>query len=584
MIDYVDEFPIAEELLPPRLIALLKPIGTEKNLRVNVTTRYEFDPYGPNREYVHMIMALSADAGPGNVSQFDEANHGVVHFSRPDVSERGEIKEFDPSVSGLDYIVASQGGSSFYGYHLAEKVWISLGLTPRLIGGGQQKLIYDDLSLPEFGVAEGEVSTEYHYTSKRNVNWTMSNEYLRRYLWMRGAFGVRIFFYQTMLPDHAQIRALMDGKAHVLLRPEGCWYDLDIREHDGSLLIQLWAVVHTVAPDLCSLPSADELYWPGIEGEMTHARADALTDTTHVYLDDQFLERYEQSGFFDSVPVNVEQAWFCSPSYLGQWDFSDCVRVGRNVVRVPMRELYKPKPDREILHAHSYALTPAEVGDLDLTQEHIVSKTGRLVSELLKFGDVISRFGQSFGKAMEAEDIVGIARAEIAANGWHRYPNLAELAQVAPLSMTEQAFLSRCKSIHEIWQRIPNACLRDFLVHAGHKRASIKDLGSLKLLQALTNVLDRLNRDGESIEALSAGTDPDDLTIRNGPLAPLFINNDLRIAHAHSIGKTLIHLEKSGFDIASVNEGYGKALDHIFDGVVAAFFYINEQAEALLHR
>lgn len=584
MINYIDEFPIPAELLPPRLVALLEPAGTDGELRVDVTTRFEFDPYGPNREHIYMIMALAPDAGPGDVSKFDETGHGVVYFSQPAVNGLGQIKEFCPSVSGLDYIVASQGGGSFYSYHLAEKVWIALGLTPRVLGGDQQKLIYDDLSLPEFGVAEGEVSTEYHYTSKRNVNWSMSNEYLRRYLWMRGAYGARLFYYQTLVPDHPQIRELMQGTAHVVLKPKGSWYDLDIREHDGGLLLQIWAMVHAVEPDLCPAPSAEELVWPGIEGAMTHARANALTAMMPVYLDDRFLERYEQSGFFDTVPIKVGQAWFCSPSYLGQWSFTYCVRVGRNMVRVPMRELYKPKPDREILHAHAHVLTPAKVGEFDQAEEHIVSKTGRFACELLRFGEVFSAMGQYFGEDGEPVDIVGISRTEVNANGWHHYPELVRLAQVAPQSMTEQAFLSRCKSIHEIWQKIPNAYLRNLVVHAGHPRAAIKDLGSLKLLQALANVLERLNRDGEGLDAFGAGTDPDDLTLRNASLAPLFVNNDLRIADAHDAGQTLAHLENLDFDIASVNQGYGKALDHVFDGVISAFSHLNGQAEAILNR
>ena len=221
--------------------------------------------------------------------------------------------------------------------------------------------------------------------------------------------------------------------------------------------------------------------------------------------------------------------------------------------------------------------------DVRYAEEHIVSKTGRLESELLGFGEVFSAIGKYFGEDREPIDIVGISRAEINANGWHRYPELVRLAQVAPLNMTEQAFLSRCKSIHEIWQRIPNAYLRNLLVHAGHSRAAIKELGSLKLLQALANVLERLSRDGESLDAFGAGAEPDDLTHRNESLAPLFVNNELRIADAHDAGETLSHLEKLGFDIASVNQGYGKALDHVLDGVISAFSHMKGQADAILN-
>jgi hypothetical protein len=584
MIDYLADFPIGLALLPPRLRSLLEPVGNSPDLRIDVTTRFEFDPYGPALEYVHMIMALDPNSGPESVGNFNETGAGVVYSSQPDISHAGGLKDFNISVSGLDYIVMSRGGGSFYGFQLAEKVLVALGLTPRLLGGEHQKLIYDDLSLPEFGVADGEVSTEYHYTSKRNVNWTMSNEYLRRYLWMRGSYGVRLFFYQSLLPDCQEIRGLMQGKRHAKMTPDKGWYDLDIREHKGGLLIQVWAVVHAIAPELFAEPSAEGLLWPGVEGPMTDARANALTAITPIYLDDRFLEKYEQSSFYETVPMKVDQAWRCSPSYGGQWSFTDCVRVGRNMIWVPMRELYKPKPDREIVHAHKHAIDPEKVNEFDKNEEHVVVKTSRYVEQLLRLAELLCALGQNLGEPEAAKDIVAISRAELHANGWHSYPELSRLAQVAPLDMTEQAFLSRCKSVHELWQQIPNAFLRRLVVHSGHTSDKVKDFASLRLLQAFTNILERLNRDGENVEAFAAGAEDVDLTNRNAALAPLFINNDLRIADAHHAGEALALLEKLGFDVAAVNQGYGRAFDHVFDGIIDSFAHVNRQLETFLMR
>ena len=182
----MDQFPIPAVQLPLRLRSLFEPINDNPQLRVEVASRYDVDQYGPDREYVHMVMALVPKADIAQLGIPREASDGVVSFSTPYVREQGELADFTPSVSGLDYIVASLGSGSFYSYSLAEKVWMALGLSPRCLGGDQQRVIFDDLSLPAFGVAEGEVSTEYHFSPKRNVSWTMSNEYLRRYLWMRG--------------------------------------------------------------------------------------------------------------------------------------------------------------------------------------------------------------------------------------------------------------------------------------------------------------------------------------------------------------------------------------------------------------
>ena len=69
-----------------------------------------------------------------------------------------------------------------------------------------------------------------------------------------------------------------------------------------------------------------------------------------------------------------------------------------------------------------------------------------------------------------------------------------------------------------------------------------------------------------------------------GRLRPFTLNNDLRIADAHNAGETLAHLENLGFDIASVNQGFGRALDYVFDAVISAFSHVNDQAEQILNR
>ena len=579
------QFPIPDTQLPPRLRSLLEPVDSDPQRRVEVASRYDADQYGPDREYLHMVMALVPKPRLSLLGIPREARNAVVSFSTPVVSEQGGLAEFTPSVSGLDYIVASWGDGYFYSYNLAEKVWMALGLSPRCLGGDLQKVIFDDLSLPEFGVVEGEISTEHYFSSKRNVCWTMSNEYLRRYLWMRGAYGVRVFFYEALLPDCPDLRSVMEGEAHAHLKPDGGWYELDIREHKGKLLIQLWASVVAVAPELTPEPSANGLVWPGAAGPMTHDRANALVKITHVYLDDRFLERYEQSSLFGTTPGEVGGQWYCSPSYRGQWSFTDCVRVGRNLIKVPIRELYKPKPAREIKHAHAHALDPAQVAEFNHGEDHIVSKTARFVDQLLDLGDQLAAVSEAVGAAPHvATEIVGLARAELRANGWLNYPELVRLAQVAPLSMTEQAFLSRCKNIHELWQRIPNSFLRNLLVSAGHTRSDIKTLGSLKLLQALLNIVERLNAEGERVDAFGAGAEPGDLTTRNGALATLFVNNEFRLADAHNAGGVLSSFETLGFDTAALNQGYGRALDHVFDGVINAFFHLNTELVELLSR
>jgi hypothetical protein len=584
--NYIGAFPIPTAILPEKLRDLLDPVSFDPQQKVEVACLFESDPHGSNVEHVHLQTAVVLDEGTEPIEVMDEAGQGVVEFSVP-IDDKGCAGEFSPSITGHDYIVASWGDGSFFSFHLAEKVWMTLGLTPRCVGNDQQRLIYDDLGLPEFGVVEGELSSEYYWESKRNVSWKMSNEYLRKYLWLRGARAVRVFFYEKLLPDQAALRELMQGQSHIQLKPsEGtAWYLLDIREHKDGLLIQVWASVEAATCELCPEQSADGLVWPGSTEPMTHTRANALVEMNPVFLDDKFLQRYEENAFYDTVPSQPYGDWHCSPSYKGQWSFTKCVRIVRNLIKVPMRELYKPKPDREIIHAHGFALSEAEISHFDINAEHIVAKTKRLLDQLLLLGDNLSRLGASVELKKTATELVGFSREQLYTNGWMAYPNLCRLAQVAPLNMTQQAFLTRCKSLHEVWQKVPNGYLKTLLEQAGCPRAAVKDLGTIKLLQSLTNIVQLLNRHEEPIDVFRSTHEREGWCDRNDAMAPLFLNNDLRIADAHeSVSKCLNTLQTMGFDIAHVNDGYGLALDFVMDRVIDALRFFNSVAEALLNR
>jgi hypothetical protein len=189
------------------------------------------------------------------------------------------------------------------------------------------------------------------------------------------------------------------------------------------------------------------------------------------------------------------------------------------------------------------------------------------LDQLLDLGDNLSGLAQTVGIEKTASDIVGFSRAKVEADGWIPYPQLSRLAQVAPLNMSQQAFLSRCKSLHEVWQRLPDGFLKSLLEKAGCPRASVKQLGSLKLLQALLNIVSRLNSNEETGDAFQNDMEPEKWNDKNTAMAALFLNNDLRIADAHEVEEGLNTLQELGFDTANVNQGYGRALDFVIDGV-----------------
>ena len=586
--DYFDDFPVPKNLLPEKLTRLLEPISLSPNERVEVTARYENDFNGPDYEYLHMLMAVVPDGEEDKVGVLDETGHGVVSFSVPRDDKKGCRAEYQESISGYDYIVASRSDGSFYSYVLAEKVWMMLGLTPRCFGGDSQCIVFDDLSIPEFAVAEGEVSNEFSFKPSRNVSWKMLNRYLRKYLWMRNAYAARVFFYEALVSENPELREIMNGKNRVVLEPDGGWYQLKIVEEKGKLLIHCSATVVAAGPERCDEPTIEGIKWPGVDGLVTEDRVDKDFETT-IILDDKFLERYEQNGFYLVAPsLDHDGLWRCFPAYKDQWAFI-CHRVGRNLIKVRLRSLYKevPRtiPAREVLHVRRFTLSHEEIAHLDMNEEHIVAKTQRLLDQMLALGDNLSSLGVAVGIQERAKDIVGFSKVALSSNGWDPYPELVRLAHVAPLDMSQQVFLSRCKSLHEIWQRIPDGFLRQLLIKAGCPGEVVKSLGSLKLLQALLNVLQSLNANQEAPDSFPSEDEPETWKEQNDAMTPLFLNNDLRIADAHDKPDKIVRiLEELGVDTASLNDGYGRALDAVYEGVINAFLVLNEELVKLLDR
>ena len=217
-INYLDDFPIPKDLLPMKLFQLLEPVSLSRKQRVEVSARYQKnDLNNPDYECLHMLMAVIPEGEEDEVGVLKEADNGVVSYSVPWDDEKGCCADYQKSVSGYDYIVASRGDGSFYSYVLAEKVWMMLGLTPRCFGSDSQRIVFDDLSLPEFAVAEGEASNEFYFKPDRNVSWKMSNEYLRKYLWMQDSYAARVFFYEALLSETTKLREIMNDKSHVVL-------------------------------------------------------------------------------------------------------------------------------------------------------------------------------------------------------------------------------------------------------------------------------------------------------------------------------------------------------------------------------
>lgn len=105
--NYIQELPLPNDSISPKLWALLTPIGLDPFEKPEVSSRYEHDQYGPQYEAIHMIIALTDGPETISVDDFDETSDGVVSFSTPIVDECGGLVDPAPNKASCPAVRSS---------------------------------------------------------------------------------------------------------------------------------------------------------------------------------------------------------------------------------------------------------------------------------------------------------------------------------------------------------------------------------------------------------------------------------------------------------------------------------------------
>jgi len=312
MINYIDDFPLKGTLLPEGLKNLLLPVNDNPpDLMIEITMRQGT----PAKKNCHMTMVTIPKSKIKSIRLIkDLADSGVISYSTPDCDKLGALKNLPQLPKNYDYLIASFGNSCFYNYNLSEKVWMTLGLSQRCIGNDDQSIVYDDLHKPIMSVAKGEATYEHLGKLSRNITWKMRNDYVREYLWMRGHVGVRVFYYEQLIEDTPEIRALIGGQYRYNSSNE--WYDMNIFPLHGKFFLEVWATVVAVLPVKIPEKNIYTLKWPGDNQPMSENRILPFMQSSsykYIYLKDEFLEKYEKSHLYYSVPMIDPDGYILCP-------------------------------------------------------------------------------------------------------------------------------------------------------------------------------------------------------------------------------------------------------------------------------
>lgn len=219
MINYIDDLPLPNHLIPSKLKELLSPIDASPFNNIEVACAYETMPF---REIFCDMTTVTVPLDKIDNLPLLYLNHGVVSTGSDNDSEG--MCDANYTIGSYYSLISSWGNGSLFTYNLSDRFWMTLGLTPRC--HSNDTISWDDISNDETDIAFGELSTEYCYEYKRNVSWKIRNDYLRKYLWHLGHAAVRVFYYEQDLPRTKELEEIIGRNG----------YFTDINNNNGTIL------------------------------------------------------------------------------------------------------------------------------------------------------------------------------------------------------------------------------------------------------------------------------------------------------------------------------------------------------------
>lgn len=148
--------------------------------------------------------------------------------------------------------------------------------------------------------------------------------------------------------------------------------------------------------------------------------------------------------------------------------------------------------------------------------------------------------------------------------------------------MTQQRFLDRCKVLNEILIfNVKN--LKKVLDNTNLPSDEYKEFRSFRLLQVLSNTLDLTLAENGDLDTWKSIGDISVISDQNQDLTTLFTLNDFRQIDGHLKNPDEIYekLENIGFDRALLEEGYGRAFDHILDCLLMEIQKVSDKINKL---
>lgn len=447
---------------------------------------------------------------------------------------------------------------------------MTYGLMPRVENDGT--IHWDEPARPTHDVLTVKPVSRYEHFNETLSHVLIRREYLQDYASLRQLSVVCVFYERWIVANDENAPSLLAGAPYRDWRFRDAYIRVQtIQGNESEFHIDIWG--HRLLLEPGPFPVSEDasrfgdLSWPGVPKPITDHNWRAQ-GTTFVYVKDEVLGRFEGRPEYDISPESG------AVSFGSQWAVSYCGRVERDLIRLEVKKLYEGNSPDIVRHYHQHAVAaPAGTFAEWSRVRNIAVRARDVVHALARLGDEVAALATRLhGRTVSSSDIVSLDRRWLDHYGWWNADAVEPICRHVPLSATRDAFVARCKDLHQlVVEGLRESALRPLLIGLGVDSAHIRDLGSLKLLCRLvdlaqlarTSALDLVADRTAVVARFAAPADP-------SPCRRLFALNGIRQLDAHRAGASFTEnlkqgLRAFGVDPASTAAGFGRAIDVIYD-------------------
>jgi len=579
---------IDDDFWPASLIHLTKPYLHESSQYVTIgeISGEPINNYpGTRLLYAAMVPADEADeclARPGGIG------HGISHINRQiaDDAAGGNptaafwVESRRPDHKRYQSLVESWQVHDRHILLPFADILRHYGLSPRVLP--DLTTVWDDLSIPTFEVVRVRPLAVYEVpTFATTARVEILREYLEDYLLANESVAVATQWEERYSTGDPAFDAVV-GKTSGLsaeLKGREIWLKRLEHSEEGDQHSDTWCTRLVMKPEK-ALNSDQELHWPDHAGPIIGAGImGGFGVMEEAYVRDEVLITYENRPEFD---IHPETGSVGNGTW---WAVGYCRRVGRDHIALELRKLYEGAQFSVIKHYCGYAVKESSVPvpKNDTEKRNIGIRACEVINGYLAYMKAIEEICDAAGLSSTAVEIGGLSESDIKYKGWWTFPELGRLGNVAPLTMTYQQFLARCKDIFAVFEGLKSGPLRSLLRTLGVPKDQIKEEG-IKLSAFLCQLATIAKKENWSlIDDAGEVVKNWDKDSRLDFYKPLFALNGLRLADAHalSVGDPTAqssNLKVFGIDLDKFKTGWGFALDHVYDAIAKSL----QDATALL--